>query len=144
VTDRSYDDTAKPIWDELSEIGRSMPAVEPPAPSEPVAWHGLTEGERWQAVSSICEYGTGFVAPLFAVIEGVERTLERRNAAPPPPAAPAVEPMREALQNLLDACLDADVRGDLAGEIDGALLDAAAQALAVPAQPAPQRQEDAQ
>jgi hypothetical protein len=35
-----YDETAKPIWDELSEIGRSMPAAQA-APSEPVAYPPL-------------------------------------------------------------------------------------------------------
>ena len=74
------------------------------AQPEPVAWQGLTEGERNQAVQSICEYGTGFVAPLFAVIEGVERILERRNAAPPQPAPIAAQAER---------CPNCDDTGDV-------------------------------
>jgi hypothetical protein len=44
-------------------------------------WQGLTESERNQAVDSLVEYGTGFVAPLYAVIEGIERKLMERNTA---------------------------------------------------------------
>jgi hypothetical protein len=44
-----------------------------------VAWTGLTEQERAEVVSNICAYGTEFVTPLFAVIEGVEKRLKDRN-----------------------------------------------------------------
>lgn len=61
-----------------------------------VAWQPLTEGERAQAVAAICEYGTGFVAPLFATIEGIERKLQERNAlAAQPPHLEAAQPERE-------------------------------------------------
>ena len=48
-------------------------------------WNGLVEGERDQIVTDICEYGTGFVAPLYAIVEGIERKLMERNAAPAAP-----------------------------------------------------------
>jgi hypothetical protein len=47
---------------------------------EALPWHGLTEGERDQVVSDLVEYGTGFVAPLYAVVEGIERKLMERNS----------------------------------------------------------------
>ncbi len=50
------------------------------AQAVPQGWHGLTEAERDKAVGSICEYGTGFVAPLYAVVGDIERRLQQRNA----------------------------------------------------------------
>jgi hypothetical protein len=49
--------------------------------------HGLTEGERDQAVADICAYGTGFVTPLYAVVEGIERKVAERYRLAPQQAA---------------------------------------------------------
>ena len=44
-------------------------------------WRGLTDEERAAFVDEICEYGTGFVSPLFALVESLEGVLKTRNSA---------------------------------------------------------------
>jgi hypothetical protein len=46
----------------------------------PQPWRGLTKDEIDHAVGELVEYGTEFVAPLYAVVEGIERKLRERNA----------------------------------------------------------------
>lgn len=43
-------------------------------------WRGLTKDEIDHEVGQLVEYGTEFVAPLYAVVEGIERKLRERNA----------------------------------------------------------------
>ncbi|WAL81341.1 hypothetical protein OYT13_15935 [Pandoraea sp. XJJ-1] len=50
--------------------------------SEPVTWRGLTEREIDDFVERICDYGTGFVSPLDALVREIEAKLHERNAAP--------------------------------------------------------------
>lgn len=57
-------------------------------------WKGLTEDERDKAVGDLIDYGTEFVAPLYAVVEGIERKLRERNA-PASYGAPADAPRTE-------------------------------------------------
>jgi hypothetical protein len=71
----------------VGHIRKARAALAQTPAAEP-QWQALTEGERRAAVGSICEYGTGFVAPLFSVIEGIERVLEARNR---PAQAPATK-----------------------------------------------------
>jgi hypothetical protein len=44
-------------------------------------WVGLTEEEKDEFVGHICDYGTGFVAPLFATIDSIEAKLREKNKA---------------------------------------------------------------
>jgi hypothetical protein len=56
----------------------SVTKAESPTRSE--EWRGLTADERSKAVADLIEYGVGFVAPLFGVIEQLESILQSRNA----------------------------------------------------------------
>ncbi|MGL6155959.1 MAG: hypothetical protein ACRC1O_05045 [Ralstonia mannitolilytica] len=44
-------------------------------------WNGLSADERDSFVNSLVEYGTGFVAPLYSVVEKIEETLQQKNSA---------------------------------------------------------------
>ena len=70
-------------------------------------WRGLTEQERAAFVNEICEYGTGFVAPLFSLAESLEDVLKRRNtAAPAQQAEPALKCSRCGVDRLKQPCGD--------------------------------------
>lgn len=49
---------------------------------QPAEWVGLDQQEKAQFVDDICEYGTGFVAPLFATVESIEAKLREKNSRP--------------------------------------------------------------
>lgn len=68
------------------EALRVIEEAAPPAPvsAEPVKWEGLSEIEKSRFVDDICDYGTGFVTPLFAVIDNVEKLLKERNGSASP------------------------------------------------------------
>jgi hypothetical protein len=65
---------------QTDEIGNGALASGLTAPPAPQPWRGLTEEERDIAVNELVEYGTEFVAPLYAVVESIERKLKERNA----------------------------------------------------------------
>lgn len=44
-------------------------------------WNGLSADEKDGFVSSLVEYGTDFVAPLYSVVEKIEDTLQQKNSA---------------------------------------------------------------
>jgi hypothetical protein len=129
-----------PLWAFAEDDAPPFAAPPPPAAPAVAPGFALVPKHMTQAMRDVTDTEDWTWEDLLAAAEAITEAEYDEIAAAP---AVAVEPLRKALQNLLDACLDADVRGDLAREIDGALLDAAAQALAAPAQPAPQRQEDA-
>ena len=80
----------------LSEIAADFRCTNQDTCAAPQAWQSLTEGERDQVVSDLVEYGTAFVAPRYAVIEGVERKLMERNA--PAPAAPQASHLGDSVE----------------------------------------------
>lgn len=43
-------------------------------------WNGLSADEKDSFVSSLVEYGTDFVAPLYSVVEKIEETLQQKNS----------------------------------------------------------------
>jgi hypothetical protein len=44
-------------------------------------WNGLSADEKDSFVNRLVEYGTGFVAPLYSVVEKIEETLQQKNGA---------------------------------------------------------------
>lgn len=64
-------------------------------------WRGLTKDEIDHAVGELVEYGTDFVAPLYSVVEGIERKLRERNAGVTAAPAPS-DAVWEALQRLIE------------------------------------------
>ena len=67
----------------------------------------LTDEQKAQFVTDIADYGTGFVAPLFAVVESIEQAVLQ---------SPEVQGLLNALQEVVDA---AD--GDGWNELDPSL-----------------------
>lgn len=51
-------------------------------------WSGLTCKEKDGFVDELVMHGTGFVTPLYAIIEEIEGLLRAKNAAAPRQAAP--------------------------------------------------------
>lgn len=68
------------VMDRLSRGGAPTPV-----------WSGLTKSEHNEWVGKLVDYGTGFVAPLFSVVEGIEKQLRERNDRAPSGASPAPE-----------------------------------------------------
>ncbi|ANN66438.1 hypothetical protein [Bordetella bronchialis] len=52
-------------------------------------WRGLSVEECARFVDDICNYGTSFVSPLFAVVESIEKRLRELNSAALAAAKPA-------------------------------------------------------
>lgn len=77
----------------IAPIWKAMLAA---APTADTGWRGLTQEERAAFVNEICEYGTGFVAPLFSLAESLENVLKVRNSAAAPAAASAWQPIKTA------------------------------------------------
>lgn len=56
-----------------------------PSPQPALVWHGLSQAEVLKVVGEICDYGTGFVAPLISVVKNIDKLLRERNATAPVP-----------------------------------------------------------
>ncbi|EJO27563.1 DUF551 domain-containing protein [Achromobacter marplatensis] len=56
-------------------------ALPAPAAGDARAWQGLTDAERDGYVGELVDYGTDFVAPLYSVVESIEKRLREKNAA---------------------------------------------------------------
>ncbi|MFY3096147.1 hypothetical protein ACOTHT_30895 [Achromobacter xylosoxidans] len=69
--------------DRLGEIADAAIAAMRPAPAagDALAWQGLTDAERDGYVGELVDYGTDFVAPLYSVVESIEKRLREKNAA---------------------------------------------------------------
>lgn len=52
-----------------------------PAAGDALEWQGLTDAERDGYVGELLDYGTDFVAPLYSVVESIEKRLCQKNAA---------------------------------------------------------------
>jgi len=68
----------------LSQIDNMVSGlVQPAAPAagDTRAWQGLTDAERDGYVGELVDYGTDFVAPLYSVVESIEKRLREKNAA---------------------------------------------------------------
>lgn len=52
-----------------------------PAAGDARAWQGLTDAKRDGYVGELVDYGTDFVAPLYSVVESIEKRLREKNAA---------------------------------------------------------------
>jgi hypothetical protein len=65
---------------DIPEIcARLRPAA--PAAGDARAWQRLTDAERDGYVGELVDYGTDFVAPLYSVVESIEKRLREKNAA---------------------------------------------------------------
>lgn len=87
------------------------------SPQPALVWHGLSQAEVLKVVGEICDYGTGFVAPLISVVENIDKLLRERNATAPVPI-PASEGgpdhtavLRQALESLAAVVLNAERDG---------------------------------
>lgn len=56
-------------------------SIAAPAAGDALAWQGLTDAERDGYVGELVDYGTDFVAPLYSVVENIEKRLREKNAA---------------------------------------------------------------
>lgn len=66
-------------WNQcLREVSASVAA---PAAGDALAWQGLTDAERDGYVGELVDYGSDFVAPLYSVVESIEKRLREKNAA---------------------------------------------------------------
>jgi hypothetical protein len=102
------------VWCEVLTADLHMLEETPPAsgvaPSAPaLQWRGLTKDEIDHAVGELVEYGTDFVAPLYSVVEGIERKLRERNAG-----VPGTRPSREWYGQMIDDTQQAE---DAAGGV---------------------------
>jgi len=57
------------------------PSYSAPAAGDAREWQGLTDAERDGYVAELVDYGTDFVAPLYSVVESIEKRLREKNAA---------------------------------------------------------------
>lgn len=73
------------VWDRATQIDDAADEVidllRAPAAGDALAWQGLTEAERDGYVGELVDYGTDFVAPLYSVVESIEKRLREKNAA---------------------------------------------------------------
>ncbi|MGQ3051053.1 MAG: hypothetical protein ACT6S0_04650 [Roseateles sp.] len=72
----------------LPSVRQPADAAHPQPKGTAPEWRGLTPDERAAFVNEICEYGTGFVAPLFSLAESLEDVLKVRNSGDSQAAAP--------------------------------------------------------
>jgi len=61
-------------WQERASTGA-------PAAGDARAWQRLTDAERDGYVGELVDYGTDFVAPLYSVVESIEKRLREKNTA---------------------------------------------------------------
>ncbi|MFY1969611.1 hypothetical protein ACOTDD_30310 [Achromobacter xylosoxidans] len=67
---------------DLVSLEEAIAAMRPaPAAGDALAWQGLTDAERDGYVGELVDYGTDFVAPLYSVVESIEKRLREKNAA---------------------------------------------------------------
>lgn len=74
------------VWDRETRIDDAADEVidmlsPAPAAGDALAWYGLTDAERDGFVGELVDYGTDFVAPLYSVVESIEKRLREKNAA---------------------------------------------------------------
>jgi hypothetical protein len=65
-----------------ADVAALLQAQGEPQSSDQV-WNGLTDNEKDVYVGKFIEYGTDFVAPIYAVVENIERDLKERNLKRP-------------------------------------------------------------
>lgn len=65
--------------DEIDRLRRALATA--PAAGDAREWEGLTKAELASYVGAIIDYGTDFVAPLYSVVESIEKRLREKNAA---------------------------------------------------------------
>ncbi len=110
-TDGSDDEAAGDIDAAIDALRAELAKPDAPA-AAPGGWQGLTEQERTKAVSAIEGYGTDFVAPIYAVIEGIERTLFERNTPRPAPAEPQGAEAPQEIKSLRDRIIEGELELD--------------------------------
>lgn len=110
-TDGSDDEAAGDINAAIDALRAELAKPDAPA-AAPGGWQGLTEQERTKAVSAIEGYGTDFVAPIYAVIEGIERTLFERNTPRPAPAEPQGAEAPQEIKSLRDRIIEGELELD--------------------------------
>ncbi|MGR6075490.1 hypothetical protein [Achromobacter sp. CSND-B12] len=75
---QQYDD----FWVDHAWNGwQARAALDAPAAGDALEWQGLTKAELASYVGAIIEYGTEFVAPLYSVVESIEKRLREKNTA---------------------------------------------------------------
>jgi len=69
------------VYQGSSCVYHGVHEVPAPAAGDARAWQGLTDAERDGYVGELVDYGTDFVAPLYSVVESIEKRLREKNAA---------------------------------------------------------------